>query len=50
MSVRKYFMEDVNKNQSKSQEDDILTKPNPATVSGMKNAVYDKLNERTRIC
>jgi DNA-directed RNA polymerase II subunit RPB2 len=44
MSVKKYFMQ-VQKNQSTSQ-DDILTKPDPTKVSGMKHGSYDKLNDK----
>jgi DNA-directed RNA polymerase II subunit RPB2 len=44
MSVKKYVMQ-VQKNQSTAQ-DDILTKPDPTKVSGMKHASYDKLNDK----
>lgn len=44
MSVKKYFMQ-VQKNQSTSQ-DDILIKPDPTKVSGMKHGSYDKLNDK----
>lgn len=44
MSVKKYFLQ-VQKNQSTAQ-DDILTKPDPTKVSGMKPGSYDKLNDK----
>lgn len=44
MSVKKYLMQ-VQKNQSTAQ-DDILTKPDPTKVSGMKHGSYDKLNDK----
>jgi hypothetical protein len=44
MSVKKYFLQ-VQKNQSTAQ-DDILTKPDPTKVSGMKHGSYDKLNDK----
>ncbi len=44
MSVKKHFMQ-VQKNQSTAQ-DDIMTKPDPTKVSGMKHGSYDKLNDK----
>nr|YP_010806466.1 DNA-dependent RNA polymerase 2 subunit Rpb2/subunit Rpb4 [Bodo saltans virus] len=44
MSLKKYILT-VQTNQSTAQ-DDILTKPDPARVSGMKNGSYDKLNDK----
>jgi DNA-directed RNA polymerase II subunit RPB2 len=43
MSLRKYAPV-IHKNQSTSQ-DDIFTKPDPDKTVGMRQAVYDKLNE-----
>lgn len=44
MSVKK-FNQQVQKNQSTAQ-DDILTKPDPSKVSGIKYGSYDKLNDK----
>lgn len=44
MSVKKHVMQ-VQKNQSTAQ-DDILTKPDPTKVSGIKHGNYEKLNDR----
>lgn len=43
-SVKKHIMQ-VQKNQSTAQ-DDILTKPDPTKVSGIKHGFYDKLNDK----
>jgi DNA-directed RNA polymerase II subunit RPB2 len=44
MSVKKHVMQ-VQKNQSTAQ-DDILTKPDPTKVSGIKHGNYEKLNDK----
>jgi DNA-directed RNA polymerase II subunit RPB2 len=44
MSVKK-FIQQVQKNQSTAQ-DDILTKPDPNKVSGLKHGSYEKLNDK----